>query len=218
MMKRMTGMEMMYGRDMFKGGDEFRPTFKLAYICNKLPKLPQDDNGTWRRILLYNFKSRFPAYDGEVPPTWQEQCEKKIFLRDKNLMSKIPQMRQAMMWIMLECFKRVMKRKTQPKLPEEVTSAIEQYREQNDYFLQFIKETLKKDQNGSISFNDFYAAFKLWYAETYNMRVPNKNECKFEMQNKPGWGDLTSDGKWRGWRMRVLQDDIEEGKAKAIDM
>ena len=191
-----------------------KPTFKLIYICNKLPKLPQDDGGLWRRILLYIFKSRFPANELEVPSTWKEQLEKRIFVRDKNLMSQIPHMRQAMMWIMVQYYKAVMRRRIQPPLPKEVTQAIEMYRAENDQYLQFINEMLKRDTTARMSLNDFYNTFKNWYSDAFGAKAPAKNVVRLAMMNK--WGDLSLDNFWNGWRLRTLQDDIAEGRVAVV--
>ena len=213
--KRWTGAEMIYGRGLFKDGEEFRPQFKLAYICNKLPKLPADDEAIWRRVLLFVFKSRFPANDFDVPSTWQEQYKKRIFYRDNTLVSRIPQLRQAMMWIMVQRFRNVMRRRVQPPLPKSVVSAKDMYRAENDYYLQFASDVLKRDPNSRISFNDFYTAFKAWYREAFGLNAPPKNEVRMEMINK--WGNLHADGCWSGYRVKRLEDQIEEGEAAVVD-
>ena len=212
--KRLTGMEKIYSRGLFQEGTEFRPQFKLIYICNKLPKLPQDDGGIWRRILLYIFKSRFPANDLEVPLTWKEQCERRIFKRDKDLMNKIPKMRQAMMWLMVQYFKQAMRRRNQQPLPKEVTAAIEMYRAENDHYLQYVGERLKRDAASSITLNDFYNDFKAWYSEQFSSKPPSRHQVRLDMIQK--WGDLSFDNRWVGWRFRQMSDDVAEGRIAIV--
>ena len=213
MLKRLTGQEKIFNRALFKKADtDFRPQFKLAYICNHLPRVRQDDYGAWRRILLYLFKSWFPPNDLDVPATWKEQVAKRTFLRDTSFMSKIPTMRQAQMWIMVQCYKRVMKRKVQPPLPKEVTGALELYRIQNDPYLQFINEMMKRDDKATIGLIDFYNAYKSWYTESIGGKVPNRNQVKIDMVAK--WGNTNAANKWIGWRMRKMEDDIAEGKTE----
>ena len=187
----------------------------VVYL-NKLPRLPPDDGGIWRRILLTKFKSKFPANDLDVPCTWKEQLEKRVFLRDRTLTTKIPAMRQAMMWIMFQCFKRVQQRKTQLPLPTEVLSAIDLYRRDNDTYLQFVNERLKRDPVASISLSEFYAGFSAWYRESFGKNsVPSKTDCRTVMIGH--WGEMVN-GRWNGWRAKTLEDDVAEGNSAVVLM
>ena len=88
---------------------------------------------------------------------------------------------------------------------------------ENDYYLQFINEECKKDDSGSLSLNDFYNKFKTWFQESYygtGMKCPSKNEVRTEMINK--WGDCPTN-KWYGWRLKRVEDEIEEGNAIKIN-
>ena len=213
--KKWTGLEPVNGRALYKDSVNFIPQFKLAYICNHLPNLPEDDDAAWRRVLLYRHKSWFPPNDWEVPPTWAEQVEKRIFVRDKNLNSKIPQMRQPFMWIMYQCYRRIKLRPIQPPLPIEVVNAIDQYRQDKDILLKFIRSCLKKDENASISLNDFYTNFCNWYREETGFKPMTKQDLKAKMEDK--WDPLDgTSNRWSGWRLKTLEDEIAEGTAAVV--
>jgi P4 family phage/plasmid primase-like protien len=217
MMKRLTGGEKVDARGLYEAESaDFRPNFKFAYICNNLPKLPEDDDGgTWRRLLLLNFKSWFPPSVSQVPATWKEQLEQRIFHRDTSFQSKIPKMRQAMMWFMFQLYKRVVKRQVHQDIPAEVTSALERYKRQNDVYLQFIDEVLYKEQGASISLNDFYSEFVNWFRESFSTnKVVSKNDLRAKMVHK--WGNLVNN-RWSGWRVRRVEDDINEGLQNVVN-
>jgi phage/plasmid-associated DNA primase len=49
----------MYARDLFKSGTEFEVQAKFHLACNDKPKINTTDGGTWRRLVVINFLSKF---------------------------------------------------------------------------------------------------------------------------------------------------------------
>ena len=61
-MKEITGGDKILCRDLYKGSNEmieFIPQIKYFLTCNQLPEVPSNDDGTWRRIRVIEFNSRF---------------------------------------------------------------------------------------------------------------------------------------------------------------
>jgi len=70
LMKEITSGEKMYARDLFKSGTEFEVQAKFHLACNDKPKINTTDGGTWRRLVVINFKSKFvpvPTAKNEFP-------------------------------------------------------------------------------------------------------------------------------------------------------
>jgi P4 family phage/plasmid primase-like protien len=70
LMKEITSGEKMYARDLFKSGTEFEVQAKFHLACNDKPKINTTDGGTWRRLVVINFKSKFvplPVGNNEFP-------------------------------------------------------------------------------------------------------------------------------------------------------
>ena len=60
----------MYARDLFKSGTEFEVQAKFHLACNDKPKINTTDGGTWRRLVVINFISKFvpqPTSANEFP-------------------------------------------------------------------------------------------------------------------------------------------------------
>ncbi len=58
-MKELSGNDRILCRALYKEPYEFKPQFKMILTCNELPEVPSDDGGTWRRIRVIEFLSKF---------------------------------------------------------------------------------------------------------------------------------------------------------------
>lgn len=70
LMKELSSGEKMYARDLFESGGEFEVLAKFHLACNEKPKINTTDGGTWRRLVVINFLSKFvskPSGKNEYP-------------------------------------------------------------------------------------------------------------------------------------------------------
>jgi P4 family phage/plasmid primase-like protien len=70
LMKEISSGEKMYARDLFESGSEFEVLAKFHLACNEKPKVNTVDGGTWRRMVVINFISKFvitPSAVNEFP-------------------------------------------------------------------------------------------------------------------------------------------------------
>ena len=58
-LKYLTGGDKIQTRALYKGPVTFYPQGKLYLICNDIPNIPSDDDGTWRRVKIILFQSKF---------------------------------------------------------------------------------------------------------------------------------------------------------------
>ena len=213
-MKSLSGNDSYWARDLFEKGKatkEIVPMFKLVFICNKLPKLKYSDKATWNRIRVIPFESTFVRPGEDCPETYEEQLLQKRFPMDKQFSKKIPALVEAFAWFLLKHRQKITVRIE----PEKVMSATAIYRRQNDVYRQFIEECIIED-NSYISLIELYAQFKDWHKEGFpNHTVPIKNEVKEYFVKL--WGDPERGCKWQGYRVRTIQDDVDDGNAVILD-
>ena len=208
-LKNLSGNDSYYARDLFEKGKEGReiiPMFKLFFICNKLPKLKYSDKAVWNRIRVIPFESTFCRPDDPAPETYEEQLRQKRFPMDKDFASKIPNMVEPFAWVLLK-HRLTVKDRIEP---EKVRIATAVYRKENDSYRQFIEECITEDKTKKLSLAELYSQFKEWFRDSLpNHSLPIKNEieeyfCKI-------WGEPDKSKKWLGYRVRTIQDDIEDG-------
>lgn len=213
--KRMTGDDKINARQLYKCAETFTPQYKFWYICNVLPTLElENDTGMDRRLLRFEFKSRFPAWEHEVPKTIKEQEAKRIFPRDNTLTKRIPSFRQPFMWILVMFLRSYIARgyKRLPR-PPMVSSATDELRARNDVYKRFINALyIRDDTPGTyITVNDFYTEFKKWRTVEgiKGATAPSRQEVEAIVSKKSDWG-IPYKGRWFNWRLRTEQDEAKE--------
>lgn len=210
-LKKLSGGDSFWARDLFERGKETRevfPMFMLCFICNKLPKLKFSDKASWNRFRVLCFESTFVEPDQECPETLEEQMKQKRFPMDKNFKDKVPGMVPAFAWYLLNWRKNMTGIRTEPEKVKEATAI---YRRQNDIYRQFIEECIIEDENASVTLLELYTQFKEWFRQGWpNTVVPIKNEIKEYFEKC--WGEPERGAKWKGFRSRTLKDDSYDGK------
>ena len=215
LMKELTGNDTFFVRGLYNAGGEIKPMFKLALICNRLPRLSAEDQATWNRVRVVPFESRFPKNKDEVPVEWEDQLEAKVFYRDETLGERLNSLKKAFMWMMVETYKRCARYGWSAD-PEKVLDATNNYRKNNDFFLQFISECCKQENKPGVvaTLTELYANFKSWFSSTYTgIKCPGKNDLKNDLDKR--WGPCIN-GRYKGWRLRTVEDDEEDGKAQVL--
>ncbi len=204
-LKELSGNDTFFARGLFKEGGEITPMFKLVLICNEPPQLPYGDKAVWNRIRLIPFESTFCD---DAPDTFDEQMQEKRFPKDRSFQDKIPGMVEAFAYYLLE-HRKHMKRKPEPP---KVKMATESYRKKNDIYRQFIEEVTIDDESKSLSLLEMYGAFKDWFKESLpGHHIPVKNDVQIYFTK--AWGEPGRGVKWKGKRLRTIQDDVEAGEA-----
>jgi phage/plasmid-associated DNA primase len=210
--KHLTGNDSFVARDLFeKGKDmkEIKPMFKLFFICNKpVGFVGGGDKALWNRARVIPFEATFCRPNNPAPDTYEEQLRQKRFPMDNEFAQKIPGLVEAFAWVLLQ-------HRTKPKMmvePEKVRSATNAYRQRNDVYRQFIEECIKECDDGIISLVELYALLKDWYRDGLpGAKVPKKDDVKQYFIK--AWGEMEPGMKWKGFKIRSLQDDVEAGEA-----
>lgn len=206
--KELSGNDSFFARGLFESGREIEPMFKLAVICNDPPSIPYSDKATWNRIRVIPFESTFTD---SPPATWEEQLAQKRFPKDPHFDKKIPAMIKAFAWVLLN------HRKKNPTFvePAQVKWATQMYRKKNDCYQQFMDENIVKDDSARVNLSDIYTTFKDWYREGFpNERLPVKSDVKDYFVKI--WGDPDRLGNWKGFRLMLLEDQMETGQVMVL--
>jgi P4 family phage/plasmid primase-like protien len=175
LMKEISGGDKIVTRALFQDPIEFKPQFKAFFICNDKPTLPPNDEGTWRRVRLIEFISRFVDKPSEDPSKHEHPI-------DYELSDKIKGWGEAFLWILIEYYKQYRKAGGIVE-PEEVLQYTTIYRRQNDNFLEFYNDYIETETNGRLLLTDAYKAYKQWFKENQQGTIGAKPKKKEDLRN-----------------------------------
>ena len=196
LMKELTGNDKIVARGLFKEPIEFVPQYKLVLMCNDLPNIPSNDDGTWRRLEVVDFVSRFVGEEDYH----KLDDSKHVYKRDKELRNKLPAWKIVFFGILLEEWMKYDKQGI--VVPAQVRAKTMSYRNENDIVGQWIGQCCVISPNqvddgtgrelAPTSFTDLFYEFKGWCTEQ-GYKPPDKKKTKDELlkwQEKSKYGLL----------------------------
>lgn len=165
-MKELSGGDKISARGLFSDMVEFKPQFKMILCCNKLPGVPSNDGGTWRRLRVLDFPSKF--VDSPTEPN--------EYKKDSTIAEKSKNWGSYFISILLQYYERY--KKEGLKEPESVLHHTREYQKKSDMILDFIEETLEYTgcEKDTIQISELYSLCKVWFTDTLSDKSPNKKD------------------------------------------
>jgi P4 family phage/plasmid primase-like protien len=173
-MKEITGGDPLQGRALFKDSITFIPQFKLVVCTNTLLDVNSNDEGTWRRLCVCEFKSKFC-----VKEEFDDDREYQFEI-DKKLGEKYIQWCPIFMSMLVE---KAYITGGLVKICQAVKASSSNYRNTQDYYSEFVSDKVKKCVGGKIKETSLYEVFKVWFQLHHGKNVP-KGRDLFEFMNK----------------------------------
>lgn len=174
-LKQYTGGDTIIARELFKAPISFKLQGTMIMCCNDLPSVTSCDGGTWRRIRVVEFKSRFCDN-----PTKENE-----FKIDPSIKYKIKSWRPYFMSILIHWYQRFLEEGMNE--PDEVKKATAKYKVDNDKFNEFFDQSLEETSNEFESNKTIYSHFSNWWSNNYpNSRVPDIKDLRRAMKIKYG--------------------------------
>jgi hypothetical protein len=157
-MKQFSGEDDVEARGLYQDQDTFKIVGKLFMSCNKLPPIHTMDNGTWRRIRVLPFETRFvdpddPAYDPS----------KNVFYKDYNLDAKLKTWRTKFFSLLVHYYEtRYLKSGLNP--PSVVMQVSNNYKYNHDSFAKFFDTCVRKNPEANdILLSKIVKSYNSWY-------------------------------------------------------
>lgn len=200
LMKEYSGGDIISCRPLFKPPMEFKPRWKLLLTCNDLPSIPSTDDGTWRRLRVVEFKSKFV----EQQDLNKYPDNPYVFLRDKDLTSKLRKWKECFLYILLKYYKKYQEEGLIE--PEDVIKYTKQYEEKCDAYAQFLNECFVVDHDANTPEIEVYNSFKDWFVYLYDMKPPTKVDFRNYIMSKRK-NLFIKKGKDMYYKLKLIQEE-----------
>jgi len=202
-MKELSGGDIIQARALYAEPVEFKPQFKIILACNDLPSIPSTDGGTWRRLRVVDFPSKFVDHT---------PVEKNEFKKDIKLSEKMNNWKETFISLLLHLHKVY---QTEGIIePNEVKIFTKEYQKSSDTIMEYLDEHIEITNNkkDTILLTTIMNHFRSWYKEMYSEKSPGRKIIKPYLEKFFG-SQMKSFG-WKGARLKIddeiCEDDIDE--------
>jgi len=204
-MKQFSGEDLVEARGLFKDQEKFKITGKIFLACNRMPPIHSMDGGTWRRIRVIPFDSRFVAKGDPVDEA------RHVYPRDDMLDEKLKSWRVPFLSLLVHYYETKYCPNGIQRVPKVVMQACESYKGDHDSFGKFIKGRV--DTKYSTNWDDppslkqFMKAYRGWANEQPSGgKKLSENEMKIRLNER--FGNPGIDGKYT--KLRIFDSDEEK--------
>ena len=208
-MKEMTGGDRLVGRHLNMPPIEFKPQHLIFFLCNDKPDIESTDEGTWRRIRVTPYMSKF--CDSDDSKLKNTKKYKYHFAKDNNIKEKFDLWKEVVLNELIRRFIELKENNFNIELPRLVKEAIDDYKSIHNVYETFKKDCLHKSAGERLQSGDAFDAFKQ-HAEQCNQKIRNINRNTFITEMTRVLGKLKGGNKyWKDWAIvESYEDDDEE--------
>ena len=175
LMKNLTGGDWIEARALYGMPFRYKPQFKLVLVCNRLPYIPANDQGTWRRLRVTPWESKF--IDGEPK-------KKNEFKKDKTLQERLKKWKQGFMWMLLNRYYPDYK-KNGLEEPSKVTQFTDEYKKDQDVIAAYMGEEIEitGEFKDKMTLQLLYDGFKTYVKGSGTGLIPSRKEFEEYLKN-----------------------------------
>jgi phage/plasmid-associated DNA primase len=196
-MKQFSGEDYVEARGLFKEQDQFRITGKLFMMCNRFPPINAMDRGTWRRIRVLKFGSKF--VDSSDPEL--KQGKSNVFLRDNELDAKIRTWRESWLALLVHVYETEYIVNGLEPIPDCVMDESNKYKESFDQYGKFKAERmidfrdprlgLEEAGTEQTTLKEVLAAYTHWLKQNEGTLVGKRlNKQELQIRLEEDFGNL----------------------------
>lgn len=198
-LKEITG-EMIAARQLYGVIQHFKMQAKIALQCNDKPKVNDNSDGAWRRLVVILFPNKFVSGDGPLGPN--------ELPADPSIERKIPKWGAAMLAMLIQTLVNNGGLFDISSPPVKVMEYSEEYRQQNDSMAKFIADCLVDnltEDGPAITLSALRSTFNAWK----DLNKPTYNLLTFEHVQKrveEVYGKKPAKG-WKTFSIRSMDDE-----------
>ena len=192
MMKQLTGDSTLSGRALYCESETFAIQFHLVVCTNTLFEIMSNDDGTWRRIRICDFMSKFTDETTNIAQLANTQYN---FPKNKNLKDELSDWAPVFASMLV---KLAFENQGIVNDCDIVKGSSDNYRKGQDHISAFVNEKISIKEGKCVRQQELYNEFKSWFQENQGSRKPPKGielyeymDLKFgKMKKSSGWANI----------------------------
>ena len=184
---------------MYCESETFESQFNLVVCTNSLFDIDSNDDGTWRRIRICDFLSKF-VDDDET----HTDDTPYVFKKDKTLKDKLPKIAPIFMSMLVQ---RAFETQGVVEDCDIVLSASNKYRKGQDCIAAFVSDKIEKTGNNKdrIKKQEVFNQFKSWFVQEQGSRKMPKGQELYDFMDKK-YGSYHKNSGWVGVKILYPED------------
>lgn len=205
--KILSGGDKITARALFNEPIYFKPQFKCILLCNELPSIKADDDGSWRRLKVLPFLSKFVKPCDYGDDYINVALPENQFWADLSMSLKFPDWKQIFMAILIEYYKEY--KQYGLKHPALVTKHTDAYRKKCDIYQEFIGDyfDMTSNPNDIVYLKTLVNAWGEWFRSNYTGKpTPFKELRNYISQRMGNCYDKRKDA-LTGYRIKTNEDE-----------
>jgi P4 family phage/plasmid primase-like protien len=178
-LKELTGNDKFMARKLHQDPIEIKPQVKFFMACNDKPEDLPDDGGTWRRIRVIDFISKF------VEKHDLDKNKPNMYLIDNKLKHNLPDWGPIFAGYLIHIYKNDYCNKKLYE-PADVLASTNDYRMDNNHFIEYFNFRIIETQDDTdiIGKKTIWTDFKTWFKEFKDGNKQPKAKKLYEFLNK----------------------------------
>ena len=176
--KEISGNDKFMVRGLYQDPIEVKSQMKNWMTTNELPEINSDDGGTWRRLRVINFGSKFVENPDPLNPN--------EFMLDDSLKSKISSWAGPFVSYLIHIFTTLYDVPNKVPEPIEVQLSTNQYRKDQDLVREYYDTMLEitEDKNDGIKKKELFSHFKGWFRDLHEGETLPKSKKLYDFMEK----------------------------------
>lgn len=199
--KEISGNDKFMVRGLYQEPIEVKSQMKNWMTTNELPEVNSDDGGTWRRLRVIDFNSKFVENPDPERP--------EEFMLDDTLKNKISQWAPAFASYLIHIYTTKYNVDDKVPEPEEVQCSTNKYRKDQDFVREYYEASIETTTNkmDTLKKKDLYNHFKLWFSEIHNGETLPKAKKIYDFMDK----EIKNKYGSNGWPFLRFKIEYKEG-------
>jgi phage/plasmid-associated DNA primase len=165
-------------RGLYQEPIEVKSQIKSWMTTNELPEVKSDDGGTWRRVRVIDFNSKFVENPDPLNPN--------EFLLDDTLKGKISMWAPAFASYLIHIYTTLYDVPNKIPEPDEVQISTNKYRKDQDLVREYYDNMVEITENkmDTLKKKDLFTHFKLWFKELHEGEPLPKSKKVYDFIEK----------------------------------